>query len=317
MDALDLFAGTGWAVAGQKYDITDLGVDNWQPVVDTRAANGFQTVYRDVWEGLKDPSIVPSHELLIASPPCQTFSMTGGGAGRRALTRILAAIRAGEYADLTRLAPGSIDPDERTALALTPLAYAYKFRPRLIAWEEVPPVIPLWEACAEELEHLGYSTAAGVVNTEQYGDPQTRRRAVLLARNDRIPAKLPRPTHSKFYPRQPETLDRGVAPWRTISDALGWYDPEVRWQNTKQTRQARRRMDQPACTVTGGHTSAERGFIWPDGTFRRATPQEAALLMSYPADFRWEGPMTKQFQQIGNAVPIRTAEAILGALVEP
>lgn len=35
-------------------------------------------------------------------------------------------------------------------------------------------------------------------------------------------AKLPAPTHSKYYARDPKRLDEGVLPWVSMAEALGW-----------------------------------------------------------------------------------------------
>jgi hypothetical protein len=52
--ALDLFAGTGWGVACQRIKIIkEKGVELMPEAVATREANGMETIYRDVWDGLR------------------------------------------------------------------------------------------------------------------------------------------------------------------------------------------------------------------------------------------------------------------------
>lgn len=224
--ALDLFAGTGWGVACQRLGIKEAGVEIMPEAVATRTANGMETIYNDVWDGLQltaeqHRDQYGSYGLLIASPPCQTFSMAGNGAGRAALNEVLEAIELHAYKDAEALRAFGEKHDPRTALVLTPLAYVWRDRPRLVAMEQVPTVLPVWEACADVMREWGYDVKVEVLKAEQYGVPQTRKRAILVARRQGE-VHMPVPTHSRYYSNNPSKLDKGVLKWVSMAEALGW-----------------------------------------------------------------------------------------------
>lgn len=231
MLALDLFAGTGWGVACQRLGIEEHGVELMPAAVATRDAAGMSTILEDVWTGL--PHDVAhaepwGYDLLIASPPCQTFSQAGGGSGRRALDEVLSLLNSGAYLDPDALRAFGDRHDARTALVLTPLSYVARDLPRFVVLEQVPPVLPVWEAMAVQLRANGYSVWTGVLNAEQYGVPQTRKRAVLIARADGIEATQPTPTHSRYYSHDPKRLDPDVLPWVSMAEALdGWGQDDL------------------------------------------------------------------------------------------
>ena len=70
-------------------------------------------------------------------------------------------------------------------------------------------------------------------------------------------------------------------------------------------------------TITAHIAKDGYGFIHPRQS-RTLTVREAARLQTFPDDFRFSGPPSAAFKQIGNAVPVRLGEslgkAILGAL---
>ncbi|GEB46961.1 DNA methylase [Microbacterium testaceum] len=364
LNALDLFAGSGWGVACHRLGIDEHGVEIMDEAVATRDAAGFSTIFRDVWDGLLSESflsaaaydLLADYDLLIASPPCQTFSAAGKGAGRKALDEVLGLIRARVWADPFLLKRSTSGLDPRTALVLVPLAYIRRDRPRFVALEQVPSVLPVWEAYADVMRSMGYSVAVGLLNAEQYGVPQTRRRAILVARRDGAPAKLPTPTHSRYYSRDPQRLDEGVLPWVSMADALGWgmerrpsptvtgggtetggaepiaklarYTARADWvarkpQTAKRTAlygtRPDRRADSPAFTLVGHDGHPRGGFEWVDaktGESQRLSPEECAVLQSYPRPFPFQGTKTRRFLQIGNAVPPLLAEAILSTFLD-
>lgn len=297
--ALDLFAGTGWGVACKRLGIKEAGVEIMPEAVETRTANGMETIYRDVWDGLQltaemHRETYGSYGLLIASPPCQTFSLAGKGAGRAALDEVLEAIELHAYKDADALLRFGEQRDMRTALVLTPLAYVWRDRPRLVALEQVPTVLPVWEACAEVMREWGYQVKVEILNAEQYGVPQTRKRAILVARRGG-PVNLPTPTHSHYYSRTPDKLDPGVKKWVSMAEALGWGAEDQTLCHGVQKNSARRPLTEPAATIAFGHDSASVGFAPANvgdhielraakryGRYQPITIDQASALQSYP-----------------------------------
>lgn len=223
LTALDDFAGHGWGVALQRLGVHESAVENDAYAVATRTAAGMSTAHSDVRDGLLGVDPTPPHDLYLASPPCQPFSTAGSGAGRRALGEVLAAIDERAYRYPERLAQqlGTDAIDPRIALVLAPLARVYANRPRYVIFEQVPSVAPVWEAAGAVMRLGGYSVWTGVLNAEQFGVPQTRRRAILMARNDGTPVAPPTPTHSKYHQGDPYRLDPAVLPWVSMGEALG------------------------------------------------------------------------------------------------
>lgn len=341
MIADDLFAGAGgWDLAAAELGIHARGVENMKEARATRDEAGLTTIHDDVWTF--EPDGMASG--LIASPPCQTFSTAGKGAGSKSLDDVLGAIWIGAHHDLQALRDvGEKVGDDRTALVLTPLHFAVTGGYRWLAWEQVPTVLPVWQACAEVLDAAGWSTWTGLLHAEQYGVPQTRKRAFLLASLDG-PVSPPEPTHSRYYSRDPGQLDLGVEKWVSMAEALG-YEPDRALRGNQRPEGGRTRvdddgyilrpMDEPSITVTG----TARLYRWADlpawafrrpsttivGSFKpeivaapgyrttvsrqnapdsvRVTVAEAGILQSFPIDFPWQGARGKQFLQCGNAVP--------------
>ena len=220
---VDLFAGPGgWDEGARPLGLVPIGIELADAACATGEAAGHKRWQRDV--AATDPAELAPLHGLIASPPCQGFSMAGKGKGRADSALLVRSI--------AHMRPDNIDAaiawlhqhmtDDRSVLVLEPLRWAMATNPRWLAWEQVPAVLPLWEAMAEVLRRAGYSVATGLVYAEQHGVPQTRKRAILVARSDGKEARLPVPTHSRYHPRDPQRLDEGVLPWVSMAQALGW-----------------------------------------------------------------------------------------------
>ncbi|MHC5704990.1 DNA cytosine methyltransferase [Streptomyces sp. PKU-MA01144] len=319
---VDLFAGPGGLdVAAEKLGIPTVGLEWDAGACATRRAAGLTTVEGDVRD--YGPGNFPEVDVLAGGPPCQTFTVAGNGAGRRALDDVLAFVkrmvareaRALIAEDLAKL------KDERTGLVLEPLRWALEAidahdRPyRAIILEQVPAVLPVWEAFAEALEDEGYSAECGILRTEEFGVPQTRKRAVLIARRCEGAPSLPTPTHRPYRKGVPrDTGDPNRLPWTAMSDVLDRRTPFVVISNYgtggDPKARGRRRSDEPSATVTG--KMSRNRVVTPDDTeLARFSHHEAGQIQTFPGDYPWSGCDVSQ--QIGNAVPPRLAMHVLSA----
>lgn len=259
-EALDLFAGPGgWDLAASTLGIEPLGIEWDEAACQTRAAAGLRTKQADVAE--LDPSDFAPCYLLIASPPCPTFSRAGKGDGIADMPLV--------YEAATAAARGKPVPplpwrDDRSALVVEPLRWAVLLEPRFLAWEQVPDVLPFWQYCAALLRSKGWNVWTGVMEAERYGVPQTRKRAILMADREQ-PVHPARPTHQRYVKEEPQrhetTLDEGeVLPWVSMGEALakGVGVLEHTQRNGSTGEYCKRAEDEPAFTLT---TNSDR-WIW-------------------------------------------------------
>lgn len=307
MKALDLFCGAGGASLGlHRAGYHVIGYDHWDRAVETHVANGLPAVVHD----LSDPSgddLLPECDLLWASPPCQPFSAAGD--------------QAGEF-------------DDRDGFPWL-MRIVARLLPPVVIVENVKGLTFATHAdyfgrILEQFTRLGYVWQWRVLNSADYGVPQTRERCFIVARRDGGPITWPAPTHT-----QGDSLF--LEPWVTMAQALGW--------NQRPDYVLVRRLDQPAPTVLANHDMT--GWRWVldhrqtdsngtpvivDVTDRpsptvgtksegqwvinesiRLTIAELATLQGFPPDWQWCGTKTDQARMVGNAVPAVMADRLAAA----
>lgn len=330
---VDLFAGPGGLdVAAHWLGIPSVGIEFDESAVRTREAAGLSSIFSDVrsWRPTDFSSAV---NVLAGGPPCQTYTVAGNGHGRLALTRVIQLVRQLGHGLIDEVvAEASAQSDPRTGLVLQPLIWALLAieagRPfEAIMLEQVPQVRLVWDVMAEVLESRGYGTDVAVLRTEEYGVPQTRRRAVLIARHG-IPStvvKLPWTTHRRYDGRVLESdaipgIGCKLPRWVTMGEALKIDEPFVVVSNYgtggDPRNRGRRNQDCPAFTVTG-KASRNKIVMADGGGTQRFGPKEAGRLQTFPDGYPWAGCDVSQ--QIGNAIPPRLGAHVLCSLlgIEP
>jgi len=168
------YAGPGGACEGLRtLGLEPVGIEWDAAACATRAAAGHLTIRADLatYRPYHRPGSVAGY---WAPPPCQTFSTAGKGDGRDQLDDLAAVIHAERWADADLF-------DDKTRHVIDAARTAVELTPEWVAMEQVPAVLPLWRALAHVLERHGYSTWCGVLCAADYGVPQTRRRAILMA----------------------------------------------------------------------------------------------------------------------------------------
>ncbi|WP_020657269.1 DNA cytosine methyltransferase [Amycolatopsis benzoatilytica] len=263
---LEGFAGPGGWSQGLRdagHIGTAIGIEHDGDACATATAAGHTRVQADV--AATDPCQFGPVDGLVMSPPCQAWSMAGKRGGERDRDAVFARMTA--FARGRRPAEHQW-ADARSALTAEPMRYAHALRPRWIALEQVPPVLTLWQHAASLLRELGYRAWCGVLAAERYGVPQTRRRAILIARRDAAPATPPEPTHQEYrsgreFGSDVDLFGSLLPPPVSMADALGWGLAE-----------------RPAWTVTAGGTDTGGAEVF--GNFRNR--QQLAALADRQAD---------------------------------
>ncbi len=293
----DLFAGPGgWDCAARWLDLDPIGFELDRDTCATRAAAGLRTIRTQLGP---DGYQLPTGTVLaglIASPPCQAFSAAGGREGANQLPEFIAALEADDW----RWLPSGWHPD--LYLLAETARWAFDHQPRWIAMEQVPAVLPFWQALGRKLEQFGYRWWAGVLNAADYGVPQCRRRAILMAHAARA-VHPPSATHAE-YP-QADLFGGCPEPWRTMADGIG-IDPGVvvdLRQNTLvgggQYVSYHRSADRPSATITGrsayGQWVLNPGATPSQPNRRRYALTEPAPTIAFGKDLAswcWERPAT-------------------------
>lgn len=270
--------------------------------------------------------------LLAGGPPCQPFTTHGL---RKAIRDARASQVFPSYLDYVRefmpraAVMENVDGLLSAALIHRPLLGRTKDAP--LAPEEMKGSFLRW--LVGEFVALGYSVSWGLVEAADYGVPQYRQRALLIAVKGGEPCYLPpgRPEATRTTLRQaldglkdPGPIqplsERKRAIYRLVPAGGNWRDlPRALQEETmgaafraaggKGGWWRRLSWDEPAPTILGMPDHSSTGLIHPDEV-RCLGLAECAAIQTFPAETRFSGSARSGYQQVGNAVPPRLAEAI-------
>lgn len=304
INVVDLFCGGGGFSTGfgrQKFKIL-AGVDSDTDSIRTFEKNHDSSGHKiDLSEvdpdNLLNEIDVDADELdgIIGGPPCQGFSQAGNRDPDDDRNKLVK-----NYFDII----DSVNPD-----------FFVMENVRAITYERNSHTI---EYIEERIEDLGYNYTYDVLNSADFGVPQTRKRIFIVGIKDEEP-ELPAPTHSKNN-------------WVGVSDVIDVPDGQIvssyGTQETLRGERNTRDVSQPSYTLRATRCLVDiipNDYEPPadddipsitDVRIYRFTEKDAAKIQSFPDNYEFKGNLTSQRSQIGNAVPPKVASSIANKLHE-
>ena len=189
----------------------------------------------------------------------------------------------------------------------------------------------------KDARSLGYYMSLAVVDAADYGVPQHRLRFIMLGSRDYPPPVMPDTTHG--LEKQPfVTVRNAISHLQEQPGPHSEYTPPVRrffdlvpeggnWRHLPPELQKEalggsyesgggktgfyRRLawDRPSPTITGCANRKGSALCHPEES-RPISVAEAAALQGFPSDWHFNGAMSVQYMQVGNAVPVKLGTAV-------
>ena len=251
-----------------------------------------------------DLTTIPHHDILCAGFPCQAFSISGSRKGFNDSRGIL-------FFDVARIAKEK--------------------QPKILFLEnvknlEVHDNRKTFEIMKNTLDDIGYDVYSKVLDSAEYGSPQSRKRIYIVCFRKDLGIKnfeFPTPFQKHKYVKDilcQENADKYVI---NREDIIVSKDDTKMKCDTKPIRigivnkggQGERIYSPKGKGITlsayGGGVGAKTGLYKIDGKVRKLSPRECARMQGFPDDFKIADKDTVAYKQFGNSVVIDVLQQIV------
>lgn len=302
MKGADLFAGLGGSSEGARQAGVEVvwAANHWQPAVNAHALNHPEAIHvcQDLHQA--DWSLVPKHDVMMASPCCQGHSKARG---RKA---------------------GNPQHDASRSTAWAVVSAAEFHTPQIVIVENVKEFLQwnLYPAWATAMQALGYSLAPHVVDCADLGVPQNRERMFIVCARSKSPLFLDLPK----MPHSPASsfIDFDAGKWQPIEKPGRAAATLTRVKNGREQFGERflmpyygsgsgltgRSLDRPIGTIT----TRDRWAIVDGDRMRMINRDEVMAAMSFPDDYHKPKTHKLVVHMGGNAVPPKAMFEVITAV---
>ena len=326
---VELFAGAGGLALGleQAGFITKgaVEINKWAVKTLKRNRPHWNIIQEDiqivVQKGiknyLKDNDEI---DLLSGGYPCQSFSYAGKKLGLEDTRGTLFY----DFAEILR-----------------------ELKPKMFLAENVKGLVShdkgrTLQVMLDIFQEVGYTVDYKVLNALDYGVAQKRQRIVIIGTRKDIRKKIgfdytypepyktkltlkdilkdvPKSECAKYNDKKKEVL-KYVSPggcWRDLPDDIAKeYMKSTYYMGGGRTGIARRlSWDEPGLTVLCSPAQKQTERCHPD-ELRPFSIRENARIQSFPDDWIFEGSLSEQYKQIGNAVPVNLAKEVGKSIIK-
>lgn len=294
MKAVDLFSGAGGFTEGATHANVNVvwAANHWPLAVQFHSANHPDTFHscQDLQQA--DWSLLPAHDIMLASPCCQGHSRSRG-----------------------KDRPHH-DKQRNTAWAVVSCAEYHQ--QHTIVIENVPEfrqwlLYPSWR---DALKRLGYSIAEHLIDAADHGVPQNRIRLFLVATKSRAPLQLQ--LQQKDHVPAARIIEWGRHKWSPINKPKRSVKTLQRVQAGRERFGERflapyygsgsgttgRSIDRPIGTIT----TLDRWSVIDGDRMRMFQPSEVRAAMGFRPDYKLPATRREAIHLLGNAVcpPVAT-----------
>jgi len=295
MRVVSLFSGIG----GIDQGFSDTGFDIvWANDFDKYAVQTYKENYKneivlgDIFSIELDQ--IPSCDVIIGGFPCQPFSMMGEQKG-------FDDARGTLFFRIAEIIKDKINKGEKPRAIVLENVRNLKTHDHGRTFETIKRILE---------QDLGYKVYSTILNSANYGVPQTRNRTYIVCfANEAADFSFPKEQEltqtlqDKLEPKVDDKyfLSEKILP-TIMSNGTGGY---------KAKSEIDLKIARPLCaTMAKMHRACQDNYVTQNGRVRRLTPRECARLQGFEDDFKIPVSDCQAYKQFGNAVTVNVSRAV-------